>query len=220
MLLTKAQTRSQIAKAIDDPKLVRWPSADLDDLTSLVQDLIWQTILDTFNTFTLFDESKATDGSGKIAISSLTKRLFQFQRVAVASTDEEVFAIQSTDSLDIKGYYLSSSTLYTKPVQSAKTLTLSYSFFPTKFRDLGESDQLDSWPEGFESGLIYPTAAVALSKGSAEDMTQVAALADWALNGLANHVNRMAKITNSSQQPKVSFAPLRNLIIGANDKQG
>ena len=213
--LTKAQIRTAIQQAIDDPSAKRWSTANLDILTGLVQDTMYTTLLDTFDDLTSNSENVTPTGSGTYDISGLAKRFYRVQKIVRVSDSKEFQAKRSAETFPQPTYDMLGDFIRTTPaVTGATSLTVQYSYLPTKFNDLAlDSTVLPDYPEGHELALIYLTASAAIIKGDAESMQQIARLADVAVEALLQHIARRYPVATSQGVQQVKFALLRNPVV-------
>jgi hypothetical protein len=214
-LLTKAQVRSAVAQAIDDPGNKRWSQTNLDVLISMAQDTMFQTINDTFDFFLSNGEALATDANGIIALSSLAKRFYRMQQVKVVSSGLELQPKLFSESVPQASYYLLGNNVVTDPVVVSSSLRLTYSYLPVKFFDLAtDTTVLADFPEGHEAALIYYSAAWAMTKGDAENMAQIARIADSSIEALLSHIARRYPIGTNARVQQVKMALMRNPLLG------
>jgi hypothetical protein len=214
-LMTKGQIRTAVAQAIDDPTNVRWTSTNLDMLISMVQDQMFEAILDGFEFLTSNTES-LTPSSGAVAISSLAKRFYRVQKVLNTVTGIELHPKISGESYPQPTYEILGGSIITTPtVSGSNSLSVRYSYIPGKFTNLANDNTLLAieFPEGHEGALVYLTAAFALSKGDSESITQVSLLADVAVNAMLAHIARLYPIGANARVAQVKAQLMRNPLV-------
>lgn len=222
-LLTKAQVRTAVAQAIDDPSNARWSAANLDILVSLAQDALWQQILDTYPQYRSVTEAETTSGSGVIALSALTVpgRPYRVLKLTRNSDGAEFQPIRPNEAVPQTAFYIEGENIVTVPAQPTVAMTVTYASFPTKFNDLAtDGTALDGWPEGHEGALIYTAAAMALTKGDAENMQQIARLADMQTEAMLDHIARRYNVAVLRRAPSVKFSTVRNPLLGTSGPEG
>src|SRR5688500_4797752 len=89
-LLTKGQFRTAVMQAIDDASNKRWSPANLDILITMVNDMVWSAVLDTFDDFTNQQDTVTPAAGGKTDVTTLTKRFYRVQKVTRASDTSDV----------------------------------------------------------------------------------------------------------------------------------
>lgn len=212
-LLTKSQTRTSIRQAIDDPQSKRWSDANIDILTTLVQDTMFQAVLDSFDYFTSAPAEAVTPAAdGSYLLSGTSKRFYRMQRVVRASDSVELQPKLLPESVPQPAYDIRGNTLYTTPVVTgASSLQLTYSYLPLRFTDLANDATMlpAEYPEGHEAALVYLTASWAMTKGDAESMNQIARIADTAVDAMLSHIARRYPIAPNSRVQAVKAAILR-----------
>lgn len=217
-VLTKAQVRTAIMQAIDDPQNKRWTAANLDVLIGLVEDTMFQTINDTFEYFLSNTETLAATG-GAVALSAFAKRFYRVQKVI--SSGVELQPRLYPDAVPQATYYLLGSNLVTDPTVGSGNLTITYSYLPTKFGDLAtDGTVLTDYPEGHESALIYLASSFAMIKGDAESMQQIARMADLSVEAMLTHVARRYPIGANMQVQRIKSALMRNPVLSGVAPQG
>ena len=214
-LLTKIQTRVAVAEAIDDAAYARWSAANLDLLITLVQDSLWQQILDTAPYFLSVLENETTSASGVIDITTglTSKRFYRVQDV-LKNADSTVYTpvMYGEATPTSQYYYILGDEIVTS--DNSTSTDVVYAYLPTKFDDLAsDATVLDEWPLGHEAALIYMSAAWALTKGDAESMAQVGRIADTAVDAMLRHVARRYPVPVAPRQPAVISQTVRNPLI-------
>lgn len=214
-MLTKLQVRTAIQQAIDDPQAKRWTAANLDMLTTLVEDTMFETILDSFEYLTS-QSDLVTPSSGVIALSSLTKRFYRVQEVIKVSDGSRIQPRLLPERVPQPSYFMAGETLTLDPsITGTNSVSVRYSFIPLRFNDLAsDSTALPDYPDGHEAALIYNTAAWAITKGDAESMAQIGRLADLATTALLSHVARRYPIGADARVAQVKATLMTNLIGG------
>ena len=76
-----------------------------------------------------------------------------------------------------------------------------------------ESTVLDEWPDGHEAALIYTAAAWALTKGDAEDMKQVALIADNAVEAMLLAIARRYPVAVAPRSPTAKAQLVTNTLL-------
>jgi hypothetical protein len=199
MPLTKAQYRTAIREAIDDPNGKRWSDNSLDQLTEFVLDDLWGEILDMapyinsqYQQIGLplhspgYIDLRTTDVGG-----DLTQRMYRVQQViadgrhyfakdprdflmVASSQTNDVTTIRASTGVEQRfSFQFLGNQMWLHPLGNVTTFVeLRYNFKPVGFTSLTNGFQVDL-PEGSHKALVYLTAADALAKGNAEDATQV-----------------------------------------------
>lgn len=210
-LLTKAQVRTAVMQAIDDPNNKRWSSANLDILIGMVGDMLWSSVLDSYEYATSYDQTVTPAAGGLIDTTGLTKRFYRAQKVLRVSDSKYAQARRPEEAVPQLSYYQSGINIVTDPaVTGASSVTLTYGYLPTNFNALSaDGTSLPTeFPEGHELALVYLSAAAALIKGGAEDMGQVGRLADAAVDAFLAHISRRAP---TSTQQRAAY--VKNMIM-------
>lgn len=189
-VMRRGQVRTAIRHAIDDPLGNLWPDANLDVLTEMVEDTMFQAILDTWPWFLSTTESKAPDAAGKVPLSNLTNRFYRILDVKRTSDGLRLLSKLPNESIPQNAYYIIGGDLVTDPIIAGPaTIDITYSFLPPKYTGLAnDATELPNYPEGHESALIYLTAAWAMTKGDRESITQIARVANQAVEALLRHI--------------------------------
>ena len=209
---TKGQIRAAVQQAIDDPNAKRWTNASLDSLITMVEDTMFQTILDTFEGLLSQSDTSAA-AAGVIALSSLTKRLFRIQKVT--SGGVELQPRLFTEQVPQASYYLLGANLITDPSVGSANVTTTYSYLPASFQSLAnDATVLPDYPEGHEAALVYLSSAWALAKGDAEDMTQAAKIADNAVESMLLSIARRYPVGVSNKVAEIKSKIMRNTLVG------
>lgn len=209
-LLTKDQTRAAVRQAIDDPSGNRWSDTNLDILITMVEDVLWQAINDTFPWFLSQTDVSATNPSGVIAISALTKRFYRIQKLTLTSSGAEYQPRLANETFAQATYYMLGASISTDPIVISSNMNVAYSYMPTRFIDLAlGSTQLTDFPEGHESALVYLAAAWAISKGDAESLAQISRIADQAIESLLTHIARRYPVSAMNAVPMAKMAIMR-----------
>lgn len=174
MALTKAQARTVIRSLLDDEARQRWGDAVLDVLTQLSIDQLWGRLMDEVPWYGSYVEDVVADSTGLVDLTtagSLTKRFGKMQKVTKDST--EYFPTHPKDVVLMdnaqvyapdRSYAMMGSKLFCFPLDSGCTYELRYSFLPTAYTELLDSDTVE-WPDGFEFAFIYKAAMNAMVKG-------------------------------------------------------
>lgn len=222
-LLTKAQIRTAVQQAIDDPSAARWTAPNLDVLIGLCYDDLWGDILkwapnlaasklDTITTLVSpgYIDLSATGGAGQP-----TQRFFQARSV-VRESREHVYApnesiiiednaVVSPVSVMLDGYYtFYGPQLWIFPLKTTPEVEFRYSFRPAAFTSLSDGTAI-SFPDGHESALVYEAASRGFTKGDAESMAQVQQLAQDAQARLRASLMPPIQI---SREPRQLDSPL------------
>jgi hypothetical protein len=192
---TKAQVRSLIQAAIDDPSAQRWTAATLDLLTQTVIDSLWTDILDFAPWFNnQLDASLAPLSPGYIDLNisgvgsgQLTKRFYRIHKVIRNSQEYDYMNQRDTlvqNNFDVVQprydyTFYGRTQLWLFPLDASSTYPIDvwYSYLPAPYSGLADGTIVE-WPDGYDDVIINATAARALIKGDAEDMAQYKALAD------------------------------------------
>lgn len=211
--LTKGQIRTAVRQQIDDPGAARWSDANLDILITVVQDAIWQQILDSFPDYLTVEETETTSAAGKVALSALTGgRFYRIQRILNPS-NIPLHPILFNEAVPQGAYYILGGNIVTVPVVNAANVTINYSYLPTRFNDLAnDNTAVTDWPEGHEGALIFTSAAIALTKGDAESMNQLAVIANAMLDSMVTHIARRYPVVASVRQPSITFQMIKGLV--------
>lgn len=214
-VFTKDQIRSAVRQAIDDPTSSRWSDSNLDILITMVEDTIFQAVLDTFPWFQSTGETVTTGGGGSVNLdTTLTKRWYRVQKVIKVSDSSELQPKLFNESLPQATYFMQGPFLNTSPlIVGANSITVTYAYLPSRFTDLATgATALTDFPEGHEAALVYLSAAWAMSKGDAESIAQVGRIADQAVEALLVHIARRYPISAMSGVPLAKQAIMRNYI--------
>lgn len=190
-VLTRGQVRTAIQQAIDDSGAVLWSQANLDRLTEMAEDTMFEAVLDTWPWFLSTSQSVAPNTSGQVALSTgLTSRFYRVLRTSRDSDGRELAPRLYTEALPQPAYYVLGDNLTTDPViASPSTITVVYSFLPAKYTGLvDDNTALPNYPEGHEAALVYLTASWAMTKGDREDATQLTQVANQAVEALLRHI--------------------------------
>jgi hypothetical protein len=216
-LLTKAQVRTAVRQAIDDPDATLWSDGNLDILITLVEDTMFQAILDTWPFALSLAESKTTSAAGAIDTSlgvTLTNRFYRVQKVVRDSDGVELQPRLFTEAVPQSTTYYMLGNLIITPVL-AGAVTTTYSFLPLKFSELAlETTALPNYPDGHEAALIYLAAAWALAKGDRESIQQIARIADQAVEALLTHIARRYPVAVQPRVTAVKAQIMRNALGG------
>jgi len=218
-LLTKAQVRTAVQQVIDDAGATRWAAANLDILIGLVQDTLWQQVLDTYPWFLSVEEAETPSAGGIIDITTaltVPGRMYRIQAVKLAASPYTEYQPQLyTDSMpQTNTYWILGDEIQVKPA-AATALTVTYSFLPTKFDGLAtDATVLDQWPEGHEAALIYSAGAWAMSKGDAEQIAQIGRIADHAVEAMLDHCARRYPVAVERRNRTVKGQTVSNPLLG------
>src|SRR5574342_75434 len=203
MPLTKAEARTAIREATDDPAGKRWSNSALDSLISRTIDGLWSDILDLLPwmvsqlhtsvpmTSHGFIDLRLTTNGGQ-----LTQRFYRVQKVTrdgreyspakpqdvLIQTDSELVAPAFT-------YVLFGNQLWLFPLSTTTDVELRYNFLPTPFTSLTDGYEVP-WPEGYDDAYIYAVARRAFGKGDAESIGQATDLAREAMEKLTASVRK------------------------------
>jgi hypothetical protein len=214
-LLNKGQIRTAVQQAIDDAGAKRWSAANLDVLITMVADMMWSAILDTFDDATSQSDT-VTPSSGAVDITTLTKRFYRTQKVTKVSDSSDLQARRYRESVPQASYYMLGNNIVTDPaVSGASSLTVTYSYLPPSFTGLANDGTSlpTEYPEGHEMALVYLAASAALIKGDAENMTQVGRMADVAVEALLTHIARRVPVSTSLRIAQVKASIMRNPLV-------
>lgn len=218
-LLNKGQVRTAVRQAFDDANSKRWSDANLDVLIGMIGDMMWSSILDTFEFTTNQQDTVTPSGAGAVDITTLTKRFYRVQAVTKASDSSDVQAKLFKERVPQQSYYMLGNNIVTDPaITGASSLKVDYSFLPTRFDAIATDGTTlpTEYPEGHELSLVYLAASAAIIKGDAENMAQIARLADTAVEQLLFHVARRYPIGAIQRIQQVKNAIMRNpLVTGA-----
>jgi len=216
MPLTKAQYRTAIREAIDDPNAKRWSDNNLDQLTELVCDDLYSDMLDMapyinsqYQQINLplrapgYIDLRTTAFGGDLA-----QRLYRIQQViadgrqyfakdprdflmVASSFTGDVTTIRASTGVEQRfSFQFLGNQMWLHPLGNVTTFVeLRYNFRPVPFTSLTEGFQVDM-PEGSHKALIYLTAADALSKGNAEDSQQVRMIGEMAKAKMLDSIRR------------------------------
>lgn len=224
--LTKATYRTMIQQYFDDPNAARWSAANLDQLTSLVYDELWVSILDTnaywnmqYDTINLplhppgFIDLRTTGDGG-----DLSQRFYRLQQciadgrhyfakdprdyLMVASVAGDPTTIQASTGIEQRfSYQFLGSQLWLHPLGNVTTFVeLRYNFRPPIYTTLADG-AIVNFPDGCEHAIILATAVHAMAKGNAEDTMQLRQFAAEAKQNLLDNVRRRY------HGPTVAFLP-------------
>jgi hypothetical protein len=203
MSFTKAQARSAVAQAIDDPNFKRWTSANLDVVIAMAVDDGWSQLLETnpYYTSQLQTFSSITSpGYVDLRLIANGGALSQrFQKVQKVTRDGREFSLAKQQELLLEGnadlsklayrYIFFGDQLWLFPLETNLSIELRYSFKPPSFISLGENDTV-AWPEGHESAYVYEAAARAIGRGNAEEMTNFMSIAQMSQKRAENAIKR------------------------------
>lgn len=216
-LLQKGQVRTAVRQAIDDPNSKRWSDANLDILITLVEDTMFQAIIDSFDYFTSQTDATLTpSGTGTVDITGLTKRFYRIQLVSRNSDGVQLQPKLMIESVPQPAYDLRGTLLTTTPaVTGASSLSVTYAYLPLRFTDLASdvTPLTSEYPEGHESALIYTSASWAMTKGDAENMAQIGRLADVSVDALLTHISRRYPIAPNMRVQAIKQAIIRNPLV-------
>ena len=207
MAYTKAQTRTLIQQLIDDNDAKLWSAANLDLLTQLRHDALWAEFhdfqawftsqLDTLTSLTTpgFIDTRLT------ATGDLSKRILRVQAVTrngrqYSLADARNFTIENAilvgrSGADHFSYTRLGDQLHLFPYNTDDDVEIRYTHLPTAYDGLADGTDVD-WPEGHEMALIADVASWAMSRGSAEDVTQMCDMAKMEKFKLIDHISRTA----------------------------
>lgn len=210
-LLTKGQVRTAVKQAIDDPTNKRWSDANLDILIGMVQDTIYQAVLDTFEWYNFGTATGTTSAAGALVnmnsiFGSRPHRLLKVMRTS------DLFELQPklrNERVPQLAYDWSGDTLYTDPPLNAVNLTLQASFLPDPFYGLATDATTIQFFPNHEASLIYVSASWALVKGGAESLAQVGRIADVAVDALLTHFSRLWPVATTQRLQSVKSAIMR-----------
>lgn len=219
--LTKGQVRTAIRQAIDDPSSQRWSDTNLDVLTTIVQDTMFQSILDTFPWATSQTDTPTPAAGGIIDTTSLgallSQRFYRVQQLSDVATGNVYQPKLFVENVpQTQTYFMSGENI----VLSDASITqkkLAYGFLPIRYTDLATDNTAlpAGYPEGHEAALIYLTAAWAMTKGDAESMAQIARIADLSIDALLMHVARRSPTGGLARVATVKAALVRNILTSA-----
>jgi hypothetical protein len=222
-LLTKGQVRTAVRQAFDDASSKRWSDANLDVLIGGMGDMLWSAILDTFEFTTNQQDTVTPAAGGKVDVSSsagvLSKRFYRLQAVTKASDSSDVQPKLYKEKVPQNSYYMLGQNIVTEPaITGANSLILDYSYLPTRFDQIANDGTIlnTEYPEGHELALIYLSASAAIIKGDAENMAQIARLADTAVEALLVHIARRYPIGAIQRIQQVKNSIMRNPLVVAN----
>jgi len=216
MALTKAQYRTAIREAIDDPNGKRWNNTNLDQLTEFVHDDLWGEILDMapyivsqYQQIPLplhapgFIDLRTTDFGG-----DLTQRFYRLQQLiadgrqyfakdprdylmVASQLTNDVTTIQASTGVEQRfSFQFLGNQVWLHPLGNVTTFVeIRYNFKPVAYTSLTDGFQV-SMPEGSHKALIYLTAADAMAKGNAEDAQQIKMIGLEAKQRLLDSVRR------------------------------
>lgn len=227
MPLTKAQYRTAIREAVDDPSGARWSNNNLDQLTEFVADDLYSDILDMapYINSQYQQISLPLRAPGYIDLRTtafggdLTQRFYRLQQViadgrqyfakdprdflmSATSATGDITTIRASTGVEQRfSYQFLGNQLWLHPLGNVTTFVeLRYNFRPVPFTSLTDGYIVDM-PEGSHKALIYLTAADALAKGNAEDAQQVRMIGEMAKQKMLDSIRRQ---THGMIQP---FAP-------------
>jgi len=195
--VTKEQVRDFVRNLIDDPNAKRWTDTLLDMLIGMVYDELWSDILDAAPWYNSKLETLSVNSPGYINVASdLDNRFHKVQKLTRAEkeytfVDQRDVVLQDSKELSAPHftYTLLGDELYVFPLQPTPDVKLRYSFKPTTFGSLQDSDAV-VFPEGHESALLYEAASRALLKGAAEDGSSLLAIARDAKARMLKEIKR------------------------------
>lgn len=221
--MTKGQIRTAVRQAIDDPQSKRWSDANLDVLITLVWDTLFQALNDTFDTYTLTENTATTDGAGRHCCYYPfgSYNLYRFIRVTRTSDGAELLPKLPTDNIPGSLWYFhANGNLNTGLLTTG--VTIQYSYVPTRFVDLATdaTNLPPEYPAGHESALIYVAASWALTKGDAESMAQVARVADMAVDIMVTHIARRYPIAPNMRLNAIKNAIMRIPLVSSTSTVG
>lgn len=193
---TKAQARTAVREAIDDPNAKRWSDTALDSLISRTIDGLWSDVLDFAPWLLTQLEEPALTSPGYIDLrittsgGQVSQRFFRVQKVTRGSREyqearpqdvlmEDDSAIVAPDFT----YAFYGNQLWMFPLDTAATVELRYNFLPTPFTSLADGNTVP-WPDGFDDAYIYSAVRRGFAKGDAESIAQASSLAGEAMSKL------------------------------------
>ncbi len=205
--MTKFDFRQLIRSALDDPKQARWVDELLDLFTGLTLDSMWGELLqidafvtnqvDTLTSLTspgYIDKRLSSLPSG--FSGDLTQRLYRIKSIVrngreLEEGDARNFVLEN--DILLAGFHPSywhlGDRIYITPLNLVDDVEISYSFKPSSYNILGDSDDV-VWPDGYETAPIYETAGRMLTKGGAEDNQGHLVIADSEFSRLKSAVQR------------------------------
>lgn len=211
--LTKLQVRTLIQQLIDDPNAANWSAANLDTLVSMVYDELWSMILnvspfyvsqkDTILNLTspgYLDSRLVADGG------ALSQR---FHRLHAIVRGEQT--LQRADPRDVivqnniviwapsNNYVFYGDQIWIFPLDLTTDVEIRYSFKPAKFTTLADGAAI-SWPDGYESALVFESAGRAMLKGDRESGANLLAIA------MGSRQEMLSTIKNRSHFMSVPWA--------------
>lgn len=202
MALTKAQVRTLVREAIDDPNGDRWTNANLDLLTQITFDDLFTDILTWGPYFTSQLDTITTLGTPgfvdlrQTATGDLSQRFFRIQKVTrndqeYSALDARSFVIEN--NTQIRGpdftYVIFGDQLWLFPLDTDDDVEVRYSFRPAAYDGLADATEV-TWPDGHETALIYEVGARALTKGDAEDRRQLGEIAERSRTRMKAYLSR------------------------------
>lgn len=200
MAITKDNLVTAVRNLIDDPIAAFWTAANLTVLISTTYDEMWGDILDfapyyksTIETVTTTPKLTA---NGTIDIPSLASRFYRLQSIVrygkvLDPANPRDVMIQANEAIvGPDGHYAHiGDQIYMFPISATESLEIRYAPLPADFVALGGSSPI-TWPDGFESALIFESAARAMLKGEREENARLARLAEKSWNSLLSAVKR------------------------------
>jgi hypothetical protein len=166
-MLTKAQARTMIRQYLTDAEKQVWGDATIDVITQLSIDELYGTLLNDAPWYVSNLDTIAVSGvtsPGYIDLTSsgpLTKRFYRAQKVVRDSQeyslgdlhDSLVFSNAQVSASQFT-YTISGSQLWLYPLSTATGIELRYSYLPTAFTSLVDTDNVP-WIDGFDNAYIY-----------------------------------------------------------------
>jgi len=160
--MTKGELRTVVRTLIGDQGALVWADTMLDVTIGAIFDELWVELLDAavwynseLETFDSLSEP------GYLDLSELTRRLYKMQSVV---RDQFTYTSTSLRDIVIEGevqlvapnytYAILAQQLWLYPLDADTPLELRYSYLPTPYLNLSDSDNI-SWPSGHDSALFF-----------------------------------------------------------------
>lgn len=215
-MLTKLQIRRAVRQYLDDPSAKRWSDDDLDQLIQFIIDDIWGDMLDVAPYLTTQYQQIAlplhVPGYIDLRLTmyggDLTQRFYRLQQLiadgrhyfakdprdylmTASSNTGDVTTIRADTGVEQRfSYEFLGEQLWLHPLGQVTTFVeMRYSFKPLGFVQMSDSLSVP-FPEGHEHCIALLAAGHAMSKGNAEDATQLIKLGEVAKDKMINSIRR------------------------------
>lgn len=183
MSLTRTEYLREIRAMADATSSARWTDATITVLLNSVFKREWSRILNANRYYRVGERTVTLDASGRFALSSLTSgsgnTVETFYKIIGVNNGEAIYAPAElrdnmlTASLGQvsaaqRTFWRVGSEVQCYPYTSGESIDVVVNYLPCLPGSLSSDSDTVDYPEGYETVLIYETAAAMLMKGGAE----------------------------------------------------